>query len=98
MDHLLIFPFNFGNKVAPSTEQTSGDAASREYSKSGLIFGLEKVISSKELGADAPLVNFGTNKNADNVPLALFTFSSSTAGDSAGFKFGVSSYLKPQAG
>ncbi|XP_061358405.1 nuclear pore complex protein NUP1-like [Gastrolobium bilobum] len=49
---------NFGNKVVQSTEVTAADAPSKESTKSGPIFGLDKVASSKEPGADAPLFNF----------------------------------------
>ncbi|XP_061353684.1 nuclear pore complex protein NUP1-like [Gastrolobium bilobum] len=49
---------NFGNKVVQSTEVTAADAPSEESTKSGPIFGLDKVASSKEPGADAPLFNF----------------------------------------
>ncbi|KAL2326636.1 hypothetical protein Fmac_025694 [Flemingia macrophylla] len=81
--------FNFGNKVVPSTEMTAADAPSKDTIKSGPVFGLEKVASSKETGADASLVNSCFNKYLDNVPQVPFTFSSSV-GESAGFKFGTS--------
>ncbi|XP_019461149.1 PREDICTED: nuclear pore complex protein NUP1-like isoform X3 [Lupinus angustifolius] len=55
--------FNFGNKMAPSKDLTNP----------GTIFGLEKVVSTKELDADVPLVNFGSNGNAGKVPQMLFT-------------------------
>ncbi|XP_020230837.1 nuclear pore complex protein NUP1 isoform X2 [Cajanus cajan] len=87
--------FNFGNKVVPSTEMTAADAPSKDSTKSGPLFGLEKVASSKETGADAPLVNSGFLKNVDNVPQVPFTFSSSV-GESAVFKFG-SSDSKPKS-
>ncbi|KAK7268598.1 hypothetical protein RIF29_21299 [Crotalaria pallida] len=70
--------FNFGNKVAPSKEITNSDT----------IFGMEKVVSSKEPGADTPLVNFGSNGNVDKVPQMLFA--SPSVGDSPFPKFGAS--------
>lgn len=79
--------FNFGNKVVPSTELTGADAPSKESTKPGSLFGLEKAASSKEPGADAPSVNFGISKNVDNVPQMPFTFSSPVGGESTGFKF-----------
>ncbi|RDX64251.1 Nuclear pore complex protein NUP1, partial [Mucuna pruriens] len=88
--------FNFGNKVVPPTELTAADAPSKDSIKSGPLFGLEKAASSKEPGADAPLVNSGFNKNVDNVPQVPFTFSSSV-GESAVFKFASSSDSKPRS-
>ncbi|XP_061353698.1 nuclear pore complex protein NUP1 isoform X10 [Gastrolobium bilobum] len=85
---------NFGNKVVQSTEVTAADAPSKESTKSGPIFGLDKVASSKEPGADAPLFNFGINKNVDYVPQVPFAFSSSVGGESGGLKFGASSDSK----
>ncbi|KAG4982997.1 hypothetical protein JHK87_027746 [Glycine soja] len=81
--------FNFGNKVVPSMELTAADAPSKYSTKSGPLFGLEKVPLSKEPGADAPLVNSGFNKNGGNVLQVPVTFSSSV-GESAVFKFGSS--------
>ncbi|KAK7279079.1 hypothetical protein RJT34_24123 [Clitoria ternatea] len=81
--------FSFGNKVVSPTEPTATDAPSKESTKSGPMFGLDKGASSKEPGADASLVNFGFNKNVDNVPQVPFTFSS-VGGESAVFKFGTS--------
>ncbi|OIW13158.1 hypothetical protein TanjilG_07764 [Lupinus angustifolius] len=72
--------FNFGNKAAPSKEMTN----------SGSIFGLEKVVSSKQLGADVSFVNFGSNGNVDKVPQMLFT-SSLVGGESTFPNFGASS-------
>ncbi|XP_061353701.1 nuclear pore complex protein NUP1 isoform X13 [Gastrolobium bilobum] len=79
---------NFGNKVVQSTEVTAADAPSKESTKSGPIFGLDKVASSKEPGADAPLFNFGINENVDYVP--QFAFSSPVGG----LNFGVFSDSK----
>ncbi|XP_019427906.1 PREDICTED: nuclear pore complex protein NUP1-like isoform X2 [Lupinus angustifolius] len=75
--------FGFVNKVAPPKELTN----------SGSVFGLEKVVSSKEFGADVPLVNFGSNGNADKVPQMPFT-SSSVGGESTFPNFCVSSDSK----
>ncbi|KAE9592408.1 hypothetical protein Lalb_Chr19g0128991 [Lupinus albus] len=83
--------FNFGNKVVPSMEPTSANSLSKECTNSGPVFGLEKVVSSKEPGADAPLVNFGINKNIQNAPQVPFTFSSSVGGELNGVKFGGAS-------
>ncbi|TKY53560.1 Nuclear pore complex protein NUP1 [Spatholobus suberectus] len=88
--------FNFGNKVVPLTELTSADAPSKGSTKSGPLFGLEKVASSKEPGADGPLVNSGFNKNVDSVPQVPFTFSSSV-GESAVFKFDSLPDSKPRS-
>lgn len=85
--------FNFGNKLVSSTEITATGAPSNEITNSRPIFGLEKVVSSKEPGADSPLVNFGTNRNVDKVPQMLFT-SSSSGGESTFLKFGASSDSK----
>lgn len=87
--------FNFGNKMVSSTELTATSAPSREITKSGPIFGLEKVVSSKESGADAPLVTFGSNKIVDKVPPMPFTASTSVAGESNSLKFGASSDSQP---
>ncbi|KAE9619226.1 hypothetical protein Lalb_Chr02g0150891 [Lupinus albus] len=75
--------FGFVNKVAPPKELTN----------SGSIFGLEKVVSSKEFGADVPLVNFGSNGNVDKVPQMPFT-SSSVGGESTFPSFSSSSDSK----
>ncbi|KAH1034944.1 hypothetical protein GLYMA_20G070600v4 [Glycine max] len=86
--------FNFGNKVVPSMELTAADAPPQDSTKSGSLFGLEKVPLSKEPGTDAPFVNSGFNKNVGNVSQVPVTFSSSV-GESAVFKFGSSSDSKP---
>ncbi|XP_061359498.1 nuclear pore complex protein NUP1-like [Gastrolobium bilobum] len=86
--------FNVGNKVVWSTKSTATAAPSKEITKSGSIFGMEKVVLSKEPGADAPLVNFGTNGNVFKVPPMPFTASSSVGGESASLKFGASSESK----
>ena len=86
--------FNFGNKVVPSMELTAADAPPQDSTKSGSLFGLEKVPLSKEPGTDAPFVNSGFNKNVGNVSRVPVTFSSSV-GESAVFKFGSSSDSKP---
>ncbi|CAL0328496.1 unnamed protein product [Lupinus luteus] len=86
--------FSFGNKVVQSTELTDVNSPSKESNRSGPASGLEKVVSSKDPGADAPAVNFGINKNADNVPQVPFTFSPSVDGEFNGVKFGASSDLK----
>ncbi|KAE9589797.1 hypothetical protein Lalb_Chr21g0312741 [Lupinus albus] len=75
--------FNFGNEMAPSKDLTNP----------GTIFGLEKVVSSKELDADVPLVNFGSNGNAGKVPHMLFT-SSPVGGESTLPNFSASSDSK----
>lgn len=82
--------FTFGNKVVPSTELTAADSPS-ESTKSGPILGLEKVVSSKEPGADDSLGHLGIDKNVNNVPQQVpFTFSSSVDGEFTGLKFGAS--------
>ncbi|KAE9621169.1 hypothetical protein Lalb_Chr01g0010681 [Lupinus albus] len=81
--------FSLGNKVVHSTELTAANSPSKESNTSGPASGSEKVISSKDPSADAPSVNFGINKNADNVPKVPFTFSSSV-GEFNGVKFGAS--------
>jgi len=80
--------FNFGNNVVPSTELTAAVAPSKDTTKPSPLFGLEKVASSKESGAEVPLVNSGFNKIVDKVPQVPFTFSSS-GGESTVF---ISSY------
>ncbi|CAJ1968001.1 unnamed protein product [Sphenostylis stenocarpa] len=88
--------FNFGSKVVPSTELTASVTPSKDSTKPSPLFGLGKVASPKESGADAPLVNSGFNKNVDKVPQVPFTFSSS-GGESTVFKFGSSSDSKPRS-
>ncbi|XP_047177152.1 nuclear pore complex protein NUP1 isoform X2 [Vigna umbellata] len=88
--------FNFGNKVVPSPELAAAVAPSKDSTKPSPLFGLEKVVSSKEPGTEAPLVNSGFNKIVDKVPQVPFTFSSS-GGDSTVFKFGSSSDSKPKS-
>ncbi|OIW01468.1 hypothetical protein TanjilG_19394 [Lupinus angustifolius] len=83
--------FNFGKKVVPSMEPTAANSPPKESTNSGPVFGLEKVVSPKEPGADASLVNFRINKNVVNVPQVPFTFSSSVGGDFNGVKFGAAS-------
>ncbi|TKY51774.1 Nuclear pore complex protein NUP1 [Spatholobus suberectus] len=82
--------FTFGNKVVSSTELMAPGAPSKEITKSGPIFGLEKVVSSKDPVTDAPLVDFGSNKNVNKVPPMPFTTSSSVGGESTFLKFGAS--------
>ncbi|XP_058724373.1 nuclear pore complex protein NUP1-like isoform X2 [Vicia villosa] len=86
--------FNSGNNFVPSTELTGADAQSKESTKAGPVFGLDKAAPSKETSADATSVNFGFNKNIDSIPQASFTFSSSAGGDSTLFKFGGASDSK----
>nr|XP_027189839.1 nuclear pore complex protein NUP1-like isoform X3 [Cicer arietinum] len=86
--------FSFGNNFVPSTELTGADAPSKESTKTGPIFGLDKSAPSKETDTDAPSINFGINKNIDSVPQAPFTFSSSVGGESTIFKFGGASDSK----
>ncbi|XP_022640341.1 nuclear pore complex protein NUP1 isoform X2 [Vigna radiata var. radiata] len=88
--------FNFGNKVVPSTELAAAVAPSKDSTKPSPLFGLEKDVSSKEPGTEAPLVNSGFNKIVDKVPQVPFTFSSS-GGESTVFKFGSSSDSKPKS-
>ncbi|KAG4395295.1 hypothetical protein GLYMA_20G195200v4 [Glycine max] len=83
--------FTFGNKVVSSTEFMAPGAPSMEITKSGPIFGLEKVVSLREPVADGPLVDFGSNKNVNKVPSMPFTAASSVGGESPFLKFGVSS-------
>ena len=61
-----------------------------EITKSGPIFGLEKVVSLREPVADGPLVDFGSNKNVNKVPSTPFTAASSVVGESPFLKFGAS--------
>ncbi|CAL0333462.1 unnamed protein product [Lupinus luteus] len=83
--------FNFGKKVVPLMEPAAANSPSKESTNSGPVFGLEKVVSPKEPAADASLINFGINKNGDNVPQVPFTFSSSVGGEFNGVKFGGAS-------
>ncbi|KAL5139253.1 Nuclear pore complex protein NUP1 [Glycine soja] len=82
--------FTFGDKVISLTEFMAPGAPSKDITKSGPIFGLEKVVSSKEPVADAPLVDFGSNKNVNKVPSTPFTAASSVVGESPFLKFGAS--------
>ncbi|CAL0321203.1 unnamed protein product [Lupinus luteus] len=66
---------------------------SKDITNSGTIFGLEKVVSSKGLDADVPLVNFGSIGNAGKVPQMLFT-SSPVVGESTLPNSGASSDSK----
>ncbi|XP_028799423.1 nuclear pore complex protein NUP1 [Neltuma alba] len=78
--------FSFGSKVASSPSKESG--------KSGLLFNFgDKVVSSKESVADAPVFNFGGNKNFDMVQQMPMTCSSSVGAESA-MKFGAGSDSK----
>ncbi|KAJ1404788.1 hypothetical protein SESBI_26366 [Sesbania bispinosa] len=83
--------FNFGSKAVSSTDLTSTGAPSKEINKSGPIFGLEP-------GADAPLVNFKTNKNVDKVPPPMpFTASTPVGSESTFLKFGACTDSKPES-
>lgn len=86
--------FNFGKKAVTSTDLADADASLKELTKAGPTFSLDKAAPTKEPGADTPPVNFGINKNVDNVPQVPFTFSSSDGGESTGFKFGGASHSK----
>jgi hypothetical protein len=78
--------FNFAKKVISLPELTTSVASSKEISAP--VFGLEKVVPSKEAGADAPSVNLDTNQNVFKVSPNLFT-ASSVGGEST-LKFGAS--------
>ncbi|WJX20086.1 hypothetical protein P8452_09683 [Trifolium repens] len=78
--------FNFAKKVISSPELTTSVASSKEISAP--VFGLEKVVPSKEAGADAPSVNLDTNQNVFKVSPNPFT-ASSVGGEST-LKFGAS--------
>ncbi|CAJ1976593.1 unnamed protein product [Sphenostylis stenocarpa] len=83
--------FSLGNKVVLSREFTAPSVPPKEITKSGPAFGLENVVSSKKQPvADAPLVEFSSNKNVNKVPPMLFTTSSSVGGDPSFLKFGAS--------
>ncbi|KAK7391556.1 hypothetical protein VNO78_19972 [Psophocarpus tetragonolobus] len=86
--------FTFGNKVASPAEFMAPGAPSEEITKSGPVFGLEKAVSSKEAVTDAPLADFGSNKNVNKVPPKPFTASSSVGGESPFLKFGAYSDSK----
>ncbi|MCI37868.1 cell wall protein AWA1-like, partial [Trifolium medium] len=80
--------FNFANKVISSPELTTSVASSKEITISAPVFGLEKVVPSKDTGADAPSVNLDTNQNVFKVSPNPFT-ASSVGGEST-LKFGAS--------
>ncbi|KAK8467727.1 hypothetical protein PHAVU_007G136500 [Phaseolus vulgaris] len=82
--------FISGNKVVSSREFTAPIAPPKEITKSGPTFGLAKVVSSKDLVADAPLVEFGSNKNVKKVSPIPFTASSSVGAEPSFLKFGAS--------
>ena len=84
--------FNFANKTSP--EWATSVASSKEIAKSAPVFGLEKVVPSKEAGTDAPSVNFETKHNVFKVPPTPFTASSSIGGKST-LKFGASFDSQP---
>ncbi|CAI8603962.1 unnamed protein product [Vicia faba] len=81
--------FNFANKIISPTEISTSVTSSKETGKSAPVFGLEKVVPSKEGGPDAPPVNFDTNQNVFKVPPMPFTTSSLVGGESS-LKFGAS--------
>ncbi|ESW16194.1 hypothetical protein PHAVU_007G136500 [Phaseolus vulgaris] len=76
--------------VVSSREFTAPIAPPKEITKSGPTFGLAKVVSSKDLVADAPLVEFGSNKNVKKVSPIPFTASSSVGAEPSFLKFGAS--------
>jgi hypothetical protein len=86
--------FNLGKSFVPSTELSGADGQSKESTKTGPLFGLDKAAPSKETSVDAPSFNFGFNKNIDSVPQVPFTFSSSVGGESTFSKFGGASDSK----
>ncbi|XP_047157661.1 nuclear pore complex protein NUP1-like [Vigna umbellata] len=78
------------NKVVSSREFTAPSAPPKEITKSGPTFGLEKVVSSKDRAADAPMVEFGSNKNVNKVLPVPFTASSSIGAEPSFPKFSAS--------
>ncbi|WVY99259.1 hypothetical protein V8G54_031410 [Vigna mungo] len=78
------------NKVVSSREFTAPRAPPKEITKAGPTFGLEKVVSSKDRAADAPLVEFGSNKNVNKVLPVPFTASSSIGAEPSFLKFSAS--------
>ncbi|KAI9118740.1 hypothetical protein K1719_010185 [Acacia pycnantha] len=88
-------PFNFGSKVASSTEVTTVEAPPKESGKPSSLFSFgDKVVSSKESLADAPIHNFGANKNFDQGQQMPLTSLSSVGAKSASMKFGAASDSK----
>lgn len=78
------------NKVVSSKEFTAPRAPPKEITKAGPTFGLEKVVSSKDRVTDAPLVEYGSNKNVNKVLPVPFTASSSIGAEPSFLKFSAS--------
>ncbi|KAK4284009.1 hypothetical protein QN277_000900 [Acacia crassicarpa] len=86
--------FNFGSKVASSTEVTTIEAPPKESRKPSSLFSFgDKIVSSKESVADAPTHNSGANKNFDQGQ-QMRTPLSSVGAESASMKFGAASDSK----
>jgi len=79
--------FISGDKVVSSREFTAPSAPPKEITRSGPTFGLENVVSSNNHVADAPLVEFGSNKNVHKVPPMPFTASQSVGAEPSFLKF-----------